>query len=149
MPPAGEPVKPVSIAVENVDGTVQHRQGEFVVTSTGIEGSLVYAMSSAIRDRLLADGNVTLRLDLAPGLSAQRVTDEVTRPRGSRSMSSHLHSRIGITGVKLGLLHECLSKEDFTDAAKLAQGAESQALDQRVGFVESDFRENRHRALRT
>ncbi|MBN3764523.1 TIGR03862 family flavoprotein [Burkholderia sp. Ac-20365] len=125
---AGQPVKPVSIAVENVDGTVQHRQGEFVVTSTGIEGNLVYAMSSAIRDRLLADGEVTMRLDLAPGLSAQRVIDEVTRPRGSRSMSSHLHSRIGITGVKLGLLHECLSKEDFTDAAKLAQAIKSLPL---------------------
>jgi len=125
---AGEPVKPVSIAIENVDGTVQHRQGEFVVTSTGIEGSLVYAMSSAIRDRLLADGDVTIRLDLAPGLSAQRVIDEVTRPRGSRSMSSHLHSRIGITGVKLGLLHECLSKEEFTDAAKLAQVIKSLPL---------------------
>jgi uncharacterized flavoprotein (TIGR03862 family) len=125
---AGEPVKPVSIAVENVDGTDQHRQGEFVVTSTGIEGSLVYAMSSTIRDRLLADGTVTIRLDLALGLSAQRVIDEVTRPRGSRSMSSHLHSRIGITGVKLGLLHECLSKEDFTDAAKLAQAIKSLPL---------------------
>lgn len=125
---AGQPVKPVSIAVENVDGTVQHRQGEFVVTSTGIEGSLVYALSSVIRDRLLANGEATITLDLAPGLSAQRVIDEVTRPRGSRSMSSHLHSRIGITGVKLGLLHECLSKEDFTDATKLAQAIKSLPL---------------------
>jgi uncharacterized flavoprotein (TIGR03862 family) len=125
---AGEPVKPVSIAVESADGTAQHRQGEFVVTSTGIEGSLVYAMSATIRDRLLADGAATIRLDLAPGLTAQRVIDEVTRPRGSRSMSSHLHSRIGITGVKLGLLHECLSKDDFTDAAKLAQAVKSLPL---------------------
>ncbi|CAG9212976.1 NAD(FAD)-utilizing dehydrogenases [Paraburkholderia caribensis] len=125
---AGQPVKPVSIAIESVDGTVQHRQGEFVVTSTGIEGSLVYALSSVIRDRLLADGEATITLDLAPGLSAQRVIDEVTRPRGSRSMSSHLHSRIGITGVKLGLLHECLSKEDFADAAKLAQAIKSLPL---------------------
>jgi predicted flavoprotein YhiN len=39
-----------------------------------------------------------------------------------------LHSRIGITGVKLGLLHECLSKEDFTDAAKLAQAIKSLPL---------------------
>jgi uncharacterized flavoprotein (TIGR03862 family) len=125
---AGQPVKPVSIAVESVDGTVQHRQGEFVVTSTGIEGSLVYALSSVIRDRLLANGEATITLDLAPGLSAQRVIDEVTRPRGSRSMSSHLHSRIGITGLKLGLLHECMSKEDFTDAAKLAQAIKSLPL---------------------
>ncbi|MEM5388055.1 TIGR03862 family flavoprotein [Paraburkholderia phymatum] len=125
---AGQPVKSVSISVEGVDGVVQHRQGEFVVTSTGIEGSLVYALSSTIRDRLLAEGGATIRLDLAPGLTAQRVIDEVTRPRGSRSMSSHLHSRIGIAGVKLGLLHECLSKNDFTDAAKLAHAIKSLPL---------------------
>jgi len=125
---AGQPVKPVSMTVESFDGAVLTRQGEFVATSTGIEGSLVYAMSSAIRDRLLANGEVTIRLDLAPGLSAQRVIGEVTRPRGSRSMSSHLHSRIGISGVKLGLLHECMSKEDFTDAVKLAEAIKSLPL---------------------
>jgi uncharacterized flavoprotein (TIGR03862 family) len=117
---AGQPVKPVAITLTDVDGNVQHRQGEFVVTETGIEGSLVYALSAPIRERLLADAEATITLDLLPGLTAQRVLDEVTRPRGSRSMSSHLHSRIGLTGVKLGLLHEALSKEAFADATRLA-----------------------------
>ena len=62
----------------------------------------------------------TIELDLAPDLPLQRVLDEVTRPRGSRSMSSHLQSRIGLGGVKLGLLHEALPKEAFADAARVA-----------------------------
>ncbi|MGF6536349.1 putative flavoprotein (TIGR03862 family) [Paraburkholderia sp. GAS206C] len=118
---AGQPVKPVSITLIDTDGNAQHRQGEFVVTETGIEGSLVYALSAAVRERILTDGEVTIMLDLAPALTAQRVLDEVTRPRGSRSMSTHLQSRIGLGGVKLGLLHEALSKEAFTDTALLAQ----------------------------
>jgi uncharacterized flavoprotein (TIGR03862 family) len=118
---AGQPVKPVAITLTDVDGNVQHRQGEFVVTETGIEGSLVYALSATIRERLRADAEATITLDLLPGLTAQRVLDEVTRPRGSRSMSSHLHSRIGLTGVKLGLLHEALSKEAFADTTRLAR----------------------------
>lgn len=118
---AGQPVKPVAITLTDVDGNVQHRQGEFVVTETGIEGSLVYALSATIRERLRADAEATITLDLLPGLTAQRVLDEVTRPRGSRSMSSHLHSRIGLTGVKLGLLHEALSKEAFADTMRLAR----------------------------
>ena len=118
---AGQPVKPVSITLIDKDGNAQHRQGEFVVTETGIEGSLVYALSAAIRERILTDGEVTIMLDLAPALTAQRVLDEVTRPRGSRSMSTHLQSRIGLGGVKLGLLHEALSKEAFADTALLAQ----------------------------
>ena len=118
---AGQPVKPVAITLTDVDGNVQHRQGEFVLTETGIEGSLVYALSAPIRERLRADAEATITLDLLPGLTAQRVLDEVTRPRGSRSMSSHLHSRIGLTGVKLGLLHEALSKEAFADTTRLAR----------------------------
>jgi uncharacterized flavoprotein (TIGR03862 family) len=118
---AGQPVKPVAITLTDVDGNVQHRQGEFVVTETGIEGSLVYALSAPIRERLRADAEATITLDLLPGLTAQRVLDEVTRPRGSRSMSGHLHSRIGLTGVKLGLLHEALSKEAFADTTRLAR----------------------------
>ena len=118
---AGLPVKPVAIALTDKGGNAQHRQGEFVVTETGIEGSLVYALSAPIREQILADGEVTITLDLAPAVSAQRVLDEVTRPRGSRSMSTHLQSRIGLGGVKLGLLHEALSKEAFADTALLAQ----------------------------
>ncbi|MEW6343532.1 MAG: TIGR03862 family flavoprotein [Pseudomonadota bacterium] len=118
---AGQPVKPVAITLTDTDGNLQHRQGEFVVTESGIEGSLVYALSALVRERILADGEVTITLDLAPGLSEQRMLDEVTRPRGSRSMSSHLQSRIGLGGVKLGLLHEALPKEAFTDATLLAQ----------------------------
>jgi predicted flavoprotein YhiN len=70
--------------------------------------------------RAARDGTATLWLDLAPDHSAQRVFDEVTRGRGSRSMASHLQSRLGIKGVKAGLLHECLSKEGYADPARLA-----------------------------
>ncbi|MFM0242560.1 TIGR03862 family flavoprotein [Paraburkholderia phytofirmans] len=117
---AGQPVKPVAITLTDVDNKVHNRQGEILLTETGLEGSLIYALSAAIRERILADGDVTITLDLAPGLGLERVIAEVTRPRGSRSMSSHLHGRIGIGGVKLALLHEILSKEAFADAYGLA-----------------------------
>jgi uncharacterized flavoprotein (TIGR03862 family) len=117
---AGQPVKPVAITLTDVDKNVHNRQGEILLTQTGLEGSLIYAMSAAIRERILADGEVTIALDLAPGLSLERVVAEVTRPRGSRSTASHLHGRIGIGGVKLALLHEILSKEAFADAHGLA-----------------------------
>jgi uncharacterized flavoprotein (TIGR03862 family) len=118
---AGQPVKPVAITLTDADNKVHNRQGEILLTETGLEGSLIYALSAAIRERILADGDVTITLDLAPGLTFERVVAEVTRPRGSRSMSSHLHGRIGIGGVKLALLHEILSKEAFADAHRVAQ----------------------------
>ncbi|WP_341314162.1 TIGR03862 family flavoprotein [Paraburkholderia sp. IMGN_8] len=118
---AGQPVKPVAIAITDIDKNVHNRQGEILLTETGLEGSLIYALSAAIRERILADGDVTITLDLAPGLTLERIVTEVTRPRGSRSMSSHLQGRIGIGGVKLALLHEILSKEAFADTNHLAQ----------------------------
>ncbi|WP_207003522.1 TIGR03862 family flavoprotein [Trinickia mobilis] len=119
---AGQPVKSVAIGVAcSEDGAAPpFRQGEFVVTQTGIEGSLVYALSAPIRDAIEADGAATIWLDLAPGWSAQRVAEALMRPRGARSMSSHLQSKLHITGVKLGLLRECLSKDEFADLARLA-----------------------------
>jgi uncharacterized flavoprotein (TIGR03862 family) len=117
---AGQPIKPVAISLTDVDGKVHNRQGEILLTETGLEGSLIYALSAPIRERILADGEVTITLDLAPGLPLERVVEEVTRPRGSRSIASHLHGRIGISGVKLALLHEILSKEAFADAPGLA-----------------------------
>ncbi|HEY6774294.1 MAG TPA: TIGR03862 family flavoprotein [Oxalicibacterium sp.] len=118
---AGEPVKGVTASCIDTDGTLRSRHGEFVITEGGIEGSLIYALSSFLRDRIAADGSATLTLDLAPGKSAERVMEEVAHPRGARSLSSHLQSRVGIAGVKAGLLREALSKEAFSDMKLLAQ----------------------------
>ena len=115
---AGLPVKPVAIELAN--GQFK-RKGEFVITATGIEGSLVYAASSLIRNAIARDGECRITLDLLPDRDADFVTAEVARGRGSRSMSTHLKSRLGIEGLKAGLLHEILSKDEYHDAAMLAR----------------------------
>jgi uncharacterized flavoprotein (TIGR03862 family) len=117
---AGEPLMTVAVIARDAQGVEMRKQGQFVVTQGGIEGSLIYALSAPLRDQIAADGGTTIWLDLLPDLSVQRVADEVARPRGARSMSSHLQSRLGIKGVKAGLLRECLSKEDFADEERLA-----------------------------
>ncbi|MGF6547585.1 TIGR03862 family flavoprotein [Paraburkholderia youngii] len=125
---AGQPIKTIAISFTDVDEKVHNRQGEILLTETGLEGSLIYALSAPIRERILADGELTIALDLAPGLPLERVIEEVTRPRGSRSIASHLHGRIGIGGVKLALLHEILSKEAFADARGLAHAIKALPL---------------------
>jgi uncharacterized flavoprotein (TIGR03862 family) len=117
---AGEPLTTVAVTFVNGRGEKEWRKGQLVVTSTGIEGSLVYAISAPVRDQIARDGSATIWLDLAPDHDAARVLAEVTHPRGSRSMSSHLQSRLGIKGVKAGLLRECLSAGEFGDSARLA-----------------------------
>ncbi|MCC2955526.1 TIGR03862 family flavoprotein [Massilia sp. IC2-477] len=117
---AGAPLTTVAIAWRGRDGCLVRRQGQFVVTATGIEGSLVYAISAPLRDQIAEEGSATIWLDLLPDFDADRVAAEVARPRGSRSLSSHLAGRLGIKGVKAGLLHECLSKDEYADPQTLA-----------------------------
>lgn len=118
---AGAPLLTVALAIDDDAGERTFRKGQFVVTESGIEGSLVYALSSAIRERIARDGQATVWIDLLPDHDPQRVWEEVTRGRGTRSLSSHLQGRLGIKGVKSGLLHECLSKEQYADPATLAR----------------------------
>ena len=125
---AGAPLTTVALAVDGADGKRIYRKGQFVVTATGIEGSLVYALSAAIRDRIAREGQAIVWVDLLPDHDAARVMAEVTHPRGTRSMSSHLQSRLGIKGVKSGLLHEALGKEDYADPVRLARALKALPL---------------------
>jgi len=124
---AGHPVKAVIARCNTPTGVVE-RQGEFVATEHGVEGSLIYALSAPLRDAIAAEGSATLILDLAPGRDAARLTAELTHPRGSRSLSSHLQSRSGIAGVKAGLLREVLTREQHGDMPTLAAAIKSLPL---------------------
>ena len=117
---AGQPFKTVALTFTDSAGQHFSRRGEFVATATGVEGSLIYAVSALLRDEIAAHGSATFTLDLLPDHSAERVLNEVRHPRGTRSLSSHLKSRLGIDGIKMGLLYEQLGKEGVNDAAALA-----------------------------
>ena len=117
---AGHPMTSVIAHVKDRCGVDMARQGQFVMTDGGVEGSLIYALSSHLRDGIAREGKVILHLDLVPGKTAERVLAEVMHPRGSRSMSSHLQSRLGLDSLKTALLHECLPPEYFQQPERLA-----------------------------
>ena len=117
---AGAPVKPVRLALAPRDGSPPRwLQGECVVSATGLEGSAVYALSAPLRERIAADGEVVLLLDLAPGRDAARLQRELSAPRGRRSVSEHQRRKAGLAGVQAGLLRECASPDAFADPAAL------------------------------
>ncbi|MES2407070.1 MAG: TIGR03862 family flavoprotein [Pseudomonadota bacterium] len=117
---AGQPIKSVTLSFIDASGSAFRRQGELILTATGVEGGLIYAASARLRDTITETGSATFHLDLAPGWESARLTREIAHPRGSRSFSSHLQSRIHIHGVKMALLREIGSTEDFADPERLA-----------------------------
>ncbi|PPE68956.1 TIGR03862 family flavoprotein [Caldimonas thermodepolymerans] len=116
---AGQPLKSVALSLPD-GGAAAPRQGEFVITATGVEGSLIYAHAAALRDAIEAQGRASFLLDLLPARAPEQVGREVAHPRGSRSLSSHLQSRLGLAGVKAALLWELLPREAMADPARLA-----------------------------
>ncbi len=125
---AGQPLKTVALRFADAAGLTHERKGELMLSDSGIEGSLVYALSAPLRDTIAAQGAVTLQLDLAPDKTLARVIAEVAHPRGARSLSSHLQSRAGIRGVKMALLREILSPDRLNDPLKLANAIKSLPL---------------------
>jgi len=112
---AGVPLKTVRLHLDDGQGPAFDRQGEMVVTATGIEGSLVYAASARLRTAIAQHGSVTLQLDLLPGRSVAQLSTALAKGRGTRSLPNHLKEHAGLDGVKAALLRERYSAEQLAD----------------------------------
>ncbi|WP_432448615.1 TIGR03862 family flavoprotein [Aliiroseovarius marinus] len=104
----GCPVKPVRVTAGE-----QSVLGEFVLSSRGVEGSAIYAISRAVRD------GAQLSLDLQPDRNVADVQARISRPRGKASWSNHLRKVLKLDPVKLALLQE-FARPLPTDPAALA-----------------------------
>jgi len=117
---AGEPLSPVAITFTNGSGTTSRRLGQFVVTEQGVEGSLIYSLSSLFREQIKAEGRTQIHLDLLPDLPLHRAVQHCEHPRGSRSVAGHLQSRLNLRGVKTALLRELCPPETLQNPVLLA-----------------------------
>lgn len=116
---AGAPLKPVVAHWRDAAGIEHALQGECVLTETGIEGSLIYAIAADLRDAIARDGHALLHLDLVPGRTPERLQADLAKPRHGRSLGEHLRRQAGIDGAKLALLHEALDKPALQDMARI------------------------------
>lgn len=111
---AGAPVKSVVL-----DFAGRRLKGEFVITATGVEGSAIYALSAPLRDAIAANGQAVVHVDLKPDWTTAKLAQALAKPRGSRSLASHLERQAGLKDVSAGLVREILAQEQRTDASAL------------------------------
>jgi hypothetical protein len=100
---AGAPLKRIALSFAG-----QTVRGEAVVTSDGIEGGAVYALSAPLREALAGGGPAMPTLDLRPDLSRALLAAKLARPRGSVSLSNFLRKAAGLAPVGIGLVQEAL-----------------------------------------
>ncbi len=120
---AGQPVKSVRASFADIQ-----RKGEFVITATGVEGGLIYALSAPLRDAIASQGKAVLHLDLAPSREPAQLLQDLARSRGKNSLANYLRKYAGLEGVKAGLLREVLSPQDFDNPSLLAKTIKAMPL---------------------
>jgi len=99
---AGQPIKPVGAALPGC--TMQ--KGELMLTEYGLEGSLIYALSSQVRSQLQAEPNTKLLLDLVPDSRLESVTQSLLSCRAALSLTEKLKRSCTLSAVKLALYYE-------------------------------------------
>ncbi|MFG1186686.1 TIGR03862 family flavoprotein [Xanthobacter aminoxidans] len=97
---AGTPLKRIALTFNGV--TVK---GEAMVSAAGLEGGAIYALSAPLR-RALADGPVTLHVDLRPDLDGSALAKRLGGGPGSASLSTFLRKAAGLAPVAVGLIRE-------------------------------------------
>jgi len=113
---AGQPLKSVVAITKD-----QRRKGEFMITDSGVEGGLIYALSAAARDDIAAQGHAIIHLDLAPTREAGELLQDLARPRGKNSLANYLRKYAGLEGLRAALLREVLTPADFDNPTLLTQ----------------------------
>lgn len=112
-PHFGKPLKNVSAWVESDCGKLHKSSAEAILTTYGIEGGLLYALSRPLREAIIAHGTATLYLDLLPNIPQAKLLSLLTSS-GKQSINNTWR-KAGLDDVKAALIRELLSKEKWSD----------------------------------
>jgi uncharacterized flavoprotein (TIGR03862 family) len=112
---AGTPLKRIALSFS---GTIV--RGEAVVTTTGLEGGAIYALSAPVRDAIERNGTAILMFDLRPDLSTDALASRLFTARGRQSMSNLLRKAAGLAPVFIALLRETAEGAVPTEPTALA-----------------------------
>ena len=89
-------------------------RSEAMVTRAGIEGGGIYALSSVLREAVMADGKAVLRIALRPDLAEDELRSKLAVPRGKQSFSNFLRKALHLSPVAIGLLQEVTVAEGIS-----------------------------------
>lgn len=120
----GQPLKGIALSF----GAKMVR-GEAMITRSGIEGGGIYALSSVLREAVIADGQAVLHIALRPDMSAGELRSKLAAPRGKQSFTNFLRKALHLSPVAIGLLQE----------AAIAQGRQltSQSDDELTALIDA------------
>ena len=117
---SGTPLKNVELSFRDINGNLQSKLGELLVSEYGVQGSLIYTYSKFMREQIEQNSPFTVYLDLFPHRSESKLIQQLSTSRGKQSLSA-FWKRLGLTGVKASLLREVLVKESLSEPGLVAK----------------------------
>ncbi len=104
---AGFPLKAVELKFKN-----EKIKGEFIITKDGVEGGIIYSLSSIIRDSINEMGSALITIDLKPDLSIEKIRELLLKPRFKLTTTNYLRKTLKLSEVAIGLLMELKNRDE-------------------------------------
>jgi len=117
---SGTPLKNIELSFTDINGNIQSKLGELLVSEYGVEGSLIYTYSKFMRELIEQNSPLTVYLDLFPHRSESKLKQQLSISRGKQSLSA-FWKRLGLSGIKASLLREVLEKESLSKPELVAK----------------------------
>ena len=106
----GQPLKNCSISCGK-----KTQKGEGIFTKFGLEGNIIYALSSEIREQLNAIGSASIFIDFKPIFSEKEVLEKLNSP-DQKNTSDTLKKVLKLSPAQIALVKSVTSKEEFTNS---------------------------------
>ena len=117
---AGSPLHTCGFRVCDEQGQHIALRGEAIIAAYGIEGSAIYALSAPLRAQLQQQGYAQLLIDLLPDSPLEKIQQQLLKPRGKNSQTNFLRKKLHLPPLKIALLRELASKDQWCDPLQLA-----------------------------
>lgn len=111
---AGQPLKRVQGWLDGVEPVLS----DAMLTSYGLEGGVLYALSRPIRQQLNAHSHAQIFFDLLPNLSQAQLQQRLQSQ--AKQSQANLWRKAGLDAVKSALIREVLPKSAWSDPVQVA-----------------------------
>lgn len=112
---AGTPLKRIAASCSG-----ETHRGEAILTRTGLEGGVIYALSPALRTALQRNGTAALTLDLRPDLSHDALAQRLASARKGDSRTNVLRKAAQLSPPAIAVLRDATANALPSEAGALA-----------------------------
>ena len=102
---SGKPLKNIKINHKSLEF-----KGEFIITSEGVEGGLIYTLSSSIRETINEEGYAKIIMDLKPDFKIDQIEKKLSNEKAKLTLTNLLRKALKLSDVAIGLILELKNK---------------------------------------